>query len=197
LHIIATGSQAGVARRTSTSTEGAGPDQVSVVSPGQVKVVTIGIYEFSVASFVAALRASDVQRVLDLRQRRGVRGARYAWANSLRVQATLRDAQIAYAHLRELAPTTELRHLQYREDDRLGVGKRSRVQLADAYRRRYRHEILAAADLDVVAESLSADYATALLCLEREPAACHRSLVAERLEADYGAAVAHIVPLTG
>ena len=42
----------------------------------------------------------------------------------------LADARIGYEHHPELAPDTELRHLQYREDDREGVGKRSRVRLA-------------------------------------------------------------------
>ena len=61
--------------------------------------------------------------VLDVRQRRGVRGPEYSWANSKRLQRALAEAGLGYRHLRALAPTTELRHLQYREDDRLGVGK--------------------------------------------------------------------------
>ena len=50
------------------------------------------------------------------------------------------DARIAYEHHPELAPTTELRWLQYAEDDRLGVGKRSRRELAAEYTRRYNTE---------------------------------------------------------
>ena len=38
-------------------------------------------------------------------------------------------------------PTTELRRLQYAEDDRRGVGKRSRRELAAEYARRYTTEI--------------------------------------------------------
>jgi len=34
----------------------------------------------------------------------------------------------------------------------------------------------------------------ALFCVEREPAACHRSLLAERLGKDLGIEVEHIIP---
>ena len=85
--------------------------------------------------------------LLDVRQRRGVRGPEYAWANAKRLQAALEEAGIEYRHHPELAPTTELRQLQYAEDDRQGVGKRSRAELAPAYRERYTAEILDKADL--------------------------------------------------
>src|SRR5947199_299019 len=80
-----------------------------------------------------ALDAAGVTKVLDIRQRRGVRGARYSWANAQRLQALLAAARIGYEHHPELAPDTQLRQLQYREDDRQGVGKRSRVRLAPEY----------------------------------------------------------------
>ena len=131
---------------------------------------------------------------MDVRQRRGVRGSEYAWANSARLQATLAEAGIEYRHHKELAPTTELRQLQYREDDRQGVGKRSRTQLAPEYRRRYVAEILERADLDAVVADLPSDRAAALMCVERDPEACHRSLVADRLAAEYGIQVIHLRP---
>ena len=158
------------------------------------RVVTIGVYGFSPASFLDALERAGVGLLVDVRQRRGVRGSEYAWANSKRLQAALADAGVSYAHRIELAPTTELRRLQYREDDRLGVGKRSRVELALEYRRRYLEEILDPADLDDVVESMPPDAPTALLCVERDPEACHRSLIAERLRDDYGCRVTHLRP---
>ena len=82
-----------------------------------------------------------------MRQRRRVRGPEYSWANSKRLQAALADAGIDYRHLPELAPTTELRQLQYAEDDRQGVGKRSRSELAPAYVEGYTREILDRVDL--------------------------------------------------
>ena len=132
--------------------------------------------------------------LLDVRQRRGVRGPEYAWANAKRLQAALEDAGIDYRHLPELAPTTELRRLQYAEDDRQGVGKRSRRELAPEYRERYTAEILDAADLSELLSSLSRDGAAALFCVERDPEACHRWLIAERLAAEHGVEITHLRP---
>ena len=132
--------------------------------------------------------------MLDVRQRRGVRGPEYAWANSKRLQEALAEAGIEYEHRPELAPTTELRQLQYAEDDRQGVGKRSRTELAPAYRERYITEILDRADLDDVFASLPEKGAAALLCVERDPEACHRSLIAERLATEHGIEVSHLRP---
>jgi uncharacterized protein (DUF488 family) len=157
-------------------------------------VVTIGVYGFDQAAFLAALARARVTVLLDVRQRRGVRGSEYAWANSARLQTALADAGIDYRHHKELAPTTELRRLQYAEDDRLGVGKRSRVELAPEYRDRYTREILDRVDLRPIVASMPADAATALLCVERDPEACHRSLIADRMASEHGASVRHLKP---
>src|SRR4029077_8064502 len=83
------------------------------------RVTTIGVYGWTLERFLEALLAADVELFIDVRQRRGVRGPEYAWANAQRLQAALAGAVIRYSHHKELAPTTELRHVQYREDDRL------------------------------------------------------------------------------
>jgi uncharacterized protein (DUF488 family) len=152
------------------------------------------VYGFTADEFLRTLRDADVRILLDVRQRRGVRGPEYAWANSKRLQAALSDAGIAYEHHLELAPTTEMRQLQYAEDDRQGVGKRSRRELASAYAERYTAEILNRADLGDVVAALPADAAGALFCVERDPEACHRSLIADRLAAEYGLPVEHLRP---
>ena len=92
-----------------------------------LRVATIGVYDFTGATFLAALRDADVELLLDVRQRRGVRGPDYAWANSMRLQAALAEAGIAYRHHPGLAPTTELRQLQYAEDERRGEIGRAHV----------------------------------------------------------------------
>jgi uncharacterized protein (DUF488 family) len=157
-------------------------------------VATIGVYDFTAESFLAALREADVRLLIDVRQRRGVRGSQYAWANSQRLQAALAEAGIEYIHRKDLAPTTELRHLQYAEDARTGVGKRSRVELARVYVDRYELEILDMVDLAALTAELPPDGVAALLCVERDPDACHRSLVTRRLEAEHGARVLHLRP---
>ena len=126
-----------------------------------------------------------------------MRGSRYAWANARRLQSALAEAGIAYRHRRDLAPTTELRQLQYAADDRAGVGKRSRALLDPQYVARYTREVLDVADLEALVAELPRDAAAALLCVEAEPEACHRSLIAARLAARYAVAIAHIRPGAG
>ena len=152
----------------------------------------MGVYQSGLDDFLDKLTGHRVAMVVDVRQRRGVRGREYAWANSRRLQAALKQAGIEYRHVPELAPTTELRQLQYREDDRLKVGKRSRVELAEEYRRRYLHEVLDQVDLRAFLESLPDEATFALLCVERDARACHRSLIAARLHAEYGVAAVNL-----
>ena len=157
-------------------------------------VTTIGVYGWTLDAFLDALRHAGAGVVIDVRQRRGVRGSEYAWANAARLQNALAKAGIEYRHHKELAPTTELRKLQYAEDEARGVGKRSRTELAPEYRRRYVEEILDSVDLDAIAAGLPADTVTALLCVERDAEACHRSLIAERLAAEHSSSVFHLRP---
>ena len=146
-------------------------------------LATIGVYGFSAETFIAALRDADARLLLDVRQRRGVRGAEYAWANAGRVTALVAGAGIDYRHHLELAPTTELRRLQYLEDDRAGVGKRSRTELAGAYIERYQREILDAHQHRRAGRR------------ERDPQACHRSLIAARMVAALPTLpLTHLVP---
>jgi uncharacterized protein (DUF488 family) len=158
------------------------------------KIATIGVYGFTAESFLDTLQAADARVVVDVRQRRGVRGSEYAWANSKRLQAALTESDIAYRHEKGLAPTTELRQLQYREDAKQGVGKRSRAELAPEYRDRYIAEILDRADLATLVADLPDDGASVLMCVERDAQACHRSLIAERLTNEQGLPVVHLRP---
>lgn len=158
------------------------------------RVATIGVYDYDAPGFVSALDQAGVTKVMDIRQRRGVRGARYAWANAQRLQAMLASAGIAYEHHPELAPDTELRHLQYRDDDRQGVGKRSRVRLAPDYVREYTEEILDLVPLEPFVRRLPVHGIGALLCVEATAQACHRSLVAGRLAERFGFEVIDLEP---
>ena len=159
-----------------------------------MRIATIGVYGWTLETFLTALRAADVQVVVDVRQRRGVRGPEYAWANAARLQAALAGAGIEYQHRKELAPTTDLRHVQYQADARQSVGKRSRLELAPEYRERYLREILDRVDLGALVRELPPNGLAALLCVERDPEACHRSLIAERLGAEHGTTVVHLRP---
>jgi uncharacterized protein (DUF488 family) len=158
------------------------------------RIATIGVYDWDLEAFLAALHGADVVQLLDVRQRRGVRGREYAWANSKRLQAALAQAGIGYRHLPELAPTTELRQRQYAEDARLGVGKRSRTELAPVYREGYTREILDKVELGELVAELPRRGQAALFCVERDPEACHRSIIAERLASEHAVKVSHLLP---
>ncbi len=106
----------------------------------------------------------------------------------------LAEAEIGYEHLPYLAPTTELRQLQYAEDARRGEGKRSRTVLAPEYVRRYSEEILDPVGVEDLARSLVPGPPAALLCVERDPEACHRSLIAARLATEHGFEVIDLRP---
>jgi uncharacterized protein (DUF488 family) len=157
------------------------------------RIATIGVYGFDRSAFLRTLAEAEIDVLVDVRQRRGVRGSEYAWANSQRLQAALAEAGIEYVHVKELAPTTEMRQAQYREDARRGEGKRSRTELAPIYRRLYTEQVLDPADLSRLIE-LATDRSPALLCVERDAEACHRSLIAARLNAVANISVRDLVP---
>ena len=122
-----------------------------------------------------------------------MRGAQYAWANAKRLEAELRDAGIVYQHVPELAPTTAMREAQYEADAERGEGKRSRTVLSPVYVERYSEEILEPADLGPIVRFIGRSTA-ALLCVERDAAACHRSLIAARISDEYSLPVTHLRP---
>ena len=160
-----------------------------------IKVVTVGVYGFTEEAFFEALRNAEVDTFCDIRQRRGLRGSKYAFANSRRLQERLEAMGIRYLHRKDLAPTKAVRRRQEEADMADGVAKRQRTTLSPAFVDAYREEILAS----FAPQSLLADLAedaqvVALFCVEAEPAACHRSMVAERLQRQLGLEIEHVVP---
>jgi uncharacterized protein (DUF488 family) len=156
------------------------------------RIATIGVYGFDGERFVEAIEDAGVTMVVDVRQRRGVRGSQYAWANAGRLTRRLAEHHVRYVHHEELAPTTELRELQYAADDRAGVGKRSRETLSPQYVARYSAEVLDAVGLEELLADLPVHGRGALLCVEAAAAACHRSLIAARLAERHGFEVEHL-----
>jgi uncharacterized protein (DUF488 family) len=166
----------------------------ATTKPVPAIVATIGVHDWDLDSFLMALSGLERPFVLDVRQRRGVRGPQYAWANSQRLQRALAAAGIPYRHIRDLAPTTELRQLQYAADAAAGVGKRSRQTLDPGYVAGYTEQILDPFDLSELQASLPDDVTPVLLCVEAEPSACHRSLVTDRLASEHKLDVVHLRP---
>ncbi len=154
---------------------------------------TIGVYGFDAGRFFSTLLDADVDLLVDVRRRRGVRGPEYAFANAQRLMAALSEHDIAYLHLLEVAPTAVLLDLQH-EIDRRGAGVRSRAELAPEYIRGYESDVLGRADLDEIAERLRPFRHPALLCVETNPQTCHRALAAGVLAPRLGVRVRHLFP---
>ena len=160
-----------------------------------IKIVTIGVYGFTEDAFFEALQAAGVQVFCDIRWRRGVRGAEYAFVNHKRLVARLESLGIEYMHRRDLAPTPEVRQRQKEADKSGKVAKRQRGILSSAFVAAYREEILADFDPQAFLDELpDGTGVVALFCVEREPVACHRSLVADRLHWMDGVTIEHLLP---
>lgn len=160
-----------------------------------MKIITIGVFGFSEAGFFQALQDAGVDTFCDVRQRRGVRGAEYAFVNSQRLQARLAEMGIRYVYCKDLAPTAVVRNEQHRADKMTGTAKRQRAQLSPAFVAAYQEQILNLFNAQTLRDELTLDaQVVAFFCVEREPTACHRSLIADRLAREWEAEVAHVVP---
>ncbi len=159
------------------------------------RLVTIGAIGFTPETFFQALRDAGVDTFIDVRRRRAVRGHDYAFANSRRLQARLAELGIRYVHRLDLAPPNAAREQQAAADQAAGIARRKRTTLGPAFIAAYERDVLDQLDPQALLVDLPPDAAVvALMCVERAPAACHRSLLAERLGQAWGVKVNHLIP---
>ncbi|MBK9743365.1 MAG: DUF488 family protein [Saprospiraceae bacterium] len=90
---------------------------------------TIGVYNSTEQVYFDKLTENRIDTFCDIRQRRGVRGANYAFVNRNRLQEKLNKLDINYGHVLDLAPTKEIRKLQKEADAQQGELKRERNKL--------------------------------------------------------------------
>jgi uncharacterized protein (DUF488 family) len=141
-----------------------------IMAGPQPTVYTIGYERLLPPAFVNELLVADVQRVIDVRYRPQ---SRRPGMSKTRLGQTLADHRIAYEHRREFGTPPGIRH-----DDKAG-------RLTDGAARFARHiEQEHAAALDALAEELCTEGVptTALMCLEDDPACCHRRVLTEALQ---------------
>lgn len=156
---------------------------------------TIGGYGFSHESFFGALKSAGVDLLCDIRQHRGMRGSRFAFLNSTRIQNSLAESGIAYLHLKTFAPTADIRASQKQEDAYMGVQKRNRDVLGHTFVSAYKRQILDRYSPDDFIGLIPEDARhPCLFCIERHPAACHRSLLAGWLFNQINAPIIHLLP---
>lgn len=158
-----------------------------------MKFFTTGVYNSTERQFFDRILDARIDLFCDVRQRRGVRGAKYAFVNSERLQAALAELGVNYCHVKELAPTSEIRSLQKEADLEGGVAKRERQELGEVFKAEYENRILADFDLESFVDQLDNwdGRRVLLFCVEEHPAACHRSLIAGALQ-DKGYEIEHI-----
>ena len=161
----------------------------------KLKIVTIGVYGFDEADFFKALCNAEIDTFCDIRSRRGVRGATYAFANSKRLQARLTELGIRYIHRKDLGPTQAVREKQAAADKATKTAKRKRTELGEAFIEGYHTECLDVFEPQTLLDELEPDaQVVALFCVETAPEACHRSLVADKLAKTFNLEVEDILP---
>ena len=155
---------------------------------------TIGAYNSTEKEFFDKLTQNNIDTFCDIRQRRGVRGAKYSFVNSNRLQQRLNDLEIKYGYVPDLAPTTEIRGLQKEIDEEKGELKRERQELGKIFVVEYKNRILKNFDFEKFFESLDQIGASriALFCVEEHPEACHRSIVADKLMNNFNYKITHL-----
>src|SRR3954470_9239583 len=126
---------------------------------------TIGYERLLPAELVAELQAAGVERLIDVRFRPQ---SRRPGMSKTRLGELLADHRIAYEHRRALGTPADIGLL---------FAPTRLAEARGAYRRHV--EQRAGHELDELAEELDSAPRTALLCLEVEPAACHRLVLTE------------------
>ncbi len=155
---------------------------------------TIGVYNSTEQEFFNKLKQNNIDTFCDIRQRRGVRGAKYSFVNSNRLQQQLNDLEIKYGYIPDLAPTTEIRELQKEIDLEKGELKSERQELGKVFVIEYKNKILQNFDFDKFFENLDQIGANriVLFCVEEHPEACHRSIVSDKLMNNYNYKITHL-----
>lgn len=77
-----------------------------------MKLFTIGVYGLTSNEFFKKLSDNNIDLFVDIRRRRAVRGSKYSFVNSKKLQANIKHLGIEYFYLIDLAPTNEIRVLQ-------------------------------------------------------------------------------------
>ena len=135
-----------------------------------MKIFTIGYEGTTMAEFLAALKSAGVERVIDVR---ALPLSRRPGFSKSSLAASLLEAGIGYVHLKALGTPKRGRDAAKKGD---------RVTLEEVYAGQLElpeAQAQAAQMLDLAGEKPSA-----LLCFERDPCVCHRTLLLDAFGGD-------------
>lgn len=169
------------------------------------ELFTIGVYGYTEHEFFEALLTHNIDLFIDIRARRKMsRWSNYGFVNKTALINKLGELGIEYIHLKDLAPTDEIRALQHQADEKAKVRKRDRTELSEEYTEAYKQKILKYRkqgenklrilellenERKVAGYNSSLPQRMVLFCVERNAKACHRWLAYMRLRdqlKDYG-----------
>ena len=135
-----------------------------------MRIFTIGYERTTVPEFIAALTSAGVERVIDVR---ALPLSRRPGFSKSPLRAALEEAGIDYVHLKALGTPadgrTAARAGRHSDMERIYGGQ---LELPEAM-------VQSAQMLELAREKPSA-----LLCMEREPAHCHRTLLLKSVAPD-------------
>jgi uncharacterized protein (DUF488 family) len=138
------------------------------IAPREVVFYTLGYEQSDPEEFVRRLQEHGVTRVVDVR---AVPLSRKKGFSKNQLQAILADAHIDYFHMQTLGAPKTIR------DELMATGSWW------TYTKKYIDQILSSRQEDVdVLISMAKKEKISLLCFERNPRECHRSLVALEME---------------
>jgi uncharacterized protein (DUF488 family) len=135
-----------------------------------MRIFTIGYEGATVGEFLAALQSAGVERVIDVR---AVPNSRRPGFSKTPLRNALAEAGIEYVHLRALGTPADGRAAAR-------AGKKAELERIYAGQLELPEAMAETAQmLDLAAEKPSA-----LLCYERDPAQCHRTLLLDSAAPD-------------
>jgi uncharacterized protein (DUF488 family) len=132
-----------------------------------MRIFTIGYEGTTVGEFLDALRQAGIQRVIDVR---ALPLSRRPGFSKSPLRAALKEAGIEYVHLRALGTPADGRAAAR-------AGRHADLERIYASQLELPEAIAEGAQMVALAE----EKPSALLCLEREPEQCHRTLLLDAI----------------
>ena len=146
-------------------------------------VCTIGYEGTTVAEFLEVLRKEHVSLLVDVR---AIAGSRRPGFAKTRLAAHLADVGIEYLHLRGLGTPGDGR----------AAARAGRHAAMHAIFRAHLATPVAQADLATLMSIVGSGRRVCVLCLESDPAHCHRSLIVAEMQQRIPLDVLHLHPIT-
>ena len=137
---------------------------------------TIGYEDATLADFIATLHAAKVTTLLDVRE---FPLSRKKGFSKRALSEAVQAEGIAYRHERDLGSPKTLRQRLHSDGDY--------AQFFSSFSKYLKQQAPLLADL-----AANLDGKVALMCFERDPATCHRSIVAKQLEPLVGLKTTHL-----